>query len=409
LLVSDKDLQGAGTVQVTVTSTSQPAGAAVTLQETKAGSGVFQGEAALGSGQGQIAVAHGDTLTAIYRDANDGTGRQVERQATAPVDCQGPSVRNVEVVDVTDTAATIRFETDEDSRATIRHGDACDALSDTTDARVFARTHEVQLAGLRPGTRHVFGIDAADRVDNITVDRRAGQCWFFTTGVRSCALNDDLEPGPEPGWTHAALAGVDDWGVQLVPGTHSESHAFLTTSTDGIKDAVLVFPPLDIAPGDHLAFWHGVFLEDGYDGGVLEVSTDGGQTWEDAGSGLEQGGYVGPIEDGPLGGRNAWTGVIGLAGPVEVVADLTAWAGAARQLRFRISCDESFGDGAWIIDDVSVCHFINKRGQLSASRDVAHCASAVTLQLEDLDLQGAGARRSTRRRARARRTAIDPR
>ena len=51
----------------------------------------------------------------------------------------------------------------------------------------------------------------------------------------------------------------------------------------------------------HLTFWHRYGTEAGFDGGVLEVSTDDGATWQDveaAGGVFVQGGYDGVIDLG---------------------------------------------------------------------------------------------------------------
>lgn len=93
-----------------------------------------------------------------------------------------------------------------------------------------------------------------------------------------------------------------------------------------------------------------------YDGGVIEISTDG-LTWEDVGA--ELAGYNGTLETGsgknPLGGRPAF---------VAESANLPEWntltldfgskyAGRSLLLRFRIGTDEAVAFYGWEIDDVS--------------------------------------------------------
>ena len=40
-------------------------------------------------------------------------------------------------------------------------------------------------------------------------------------------------------------------------------------------------PAQDLTAGSLLSFWHRFRFEPDFDGGVLEVSTDGGTTWKD--------------------------------------------------------------------------------------------------------------------------------
>lgn len=79
-----------------------------------------------------------------------------------------------------------------------------------------------------------------------------------------------------------------------------------------VSDALAI--PVD-ATAATLTFWH-LFdfeyndnLNANYDGGVLEVSSDGGTSWVDAGAHITLGGYNGTIAIGlgnPLAGRAAW-------------------------------------------------------------------------------------------------------
>ncbi|MGH2536260.1 MAG: S8 family serine peptidase, partial [Candidatus Promineifilaceae bacterium] len=73
---------------VTITSTTQPAGVAVTLQETGAGSGVFSGDVTLTNslaGGVELAVAAGDLLRLSYQDADDGRGGPAVAYDTARI------------------------------------------------------------------------------------------------------------------------------------------------------------------------------------------------------------------------------------------------------------------------------------------------------------------------------------
>jgi hypothetical protein len=109
-----------------------------------------------------------------------------------------------------------------------------------------------------------------------------------------------------------------------------------------------------------LSFWHAFQLELGYDGAVIEVSTDGGATWSDLGPSIRRGGYVDVVSGNPLGDRMAWTGQRSSA-MSEVEVDLTAWAGPGRTFRFRIASDASSVDGfGWFIDDIEVCQRVQQ-------------------------------------------------
>lgn len=183
------------------------------------------------------------------------------------------------------------------------------------------------------------------------------------------AWSDDLEPAPEPGWSHDTAANAvpasATWAALPDPFAHSpQSSYFSDATTLDLKDDRLVSPPLDLTAGSHLAFWHRFDFEGGFDGGVLEVSTDGGASWADVLSGgtFVEGGYdhtIAPNFDSPIAGRAAWSGASSSQAAMErVEVDLGAFAGSGVRVRWRLAADP-LALGAtpglgWWIDDVDL-------------------------------------------------------
>jgi bacillopeptidase F (M6 metalloprotease family) len=97
-------------------------------------------------------------------------------------------------------------------------------------------------------------------------------------------------------------------------------------------------------------------METGYDGSVIEISTDGGTTFTDLGSLITTGQYNGTIStkfSSPIGGRSAWTG--GTVGTwSQVVVNLSSYAGRNVIIRFRMTSDDGTAKSGWYIDDVSI-------------------------------------------------------
>ena len=96
-----------------------------------------------------------------------------------------------------------------------------------------------------------------------------------------------------------------------------------------------------------------------WDGAVLEVSLDGGGTWDDATRYAADFGYGGTLTDqsgNPLSRREAF---VGQSADWPEMSDATVdfgteLAGASVRLRFRVGTDAAAGAHGWEIDDVSV-------------------------------------------------------
>jgi large repetitive protein len=125
----------------------------------------------------------------------------------------------------------------------------------------------------------------------------------------------------------------------------------------------LVSPALQVRTGVPflVTFKHRFSFEaaetDFFDGGVIEISTDGGASWSDVGQALA--GYTGALVDysgNPLGGRAAFVGdSAGYPELIDGTLDFgTQYAGKSVQLRFRIASDTGGPSAGWELDDIAL-------------------------------------------------------
>jgi len=203
----------------------------------------------------------------------------------------------------------------------------------------------------------------------------------FTTGTAAACpagtspnvvFFDDIESGIN-GWTlPAAPVGSNTWA-------QSTARAFSGTSWFAqdlpvSTDQYLVSPSITLPAASQqpvsLAFWNFQNIEanDGegadacWDGGLLEISTDGGSTFNqiptaqllrDPYNGLITNNPASPISD-----LDAWCAddIVPASGEQTdiVVADLDTFAGQTVQFRFRLGTDSAVGDEGWYIDNVTV-------------------------------------------------------
>ncbi len=141
---------------------------------------------------------------------------------------------------------------------------------------------------------------------------------------------------------------------------YSPVTAVLAAVPDGLSDQRLISPVMSIPNTTEpvsLIFWHRWTFDSSTacnDGAILEVSQDGGTTWNQvAKSYLLTNTYNGTIKTGeynPLGGRQAWC--FGTNEWVRTVVQLSPYKGKNAQFRFRLGTGIAGAAEGWYVDDV---------------------------------------------------------
>lgn len=204
---------------------------------------------------------------------------------------------------------------------------------------------------------------ALTTIDNVTVTAMQNTVRNIQLQPICALIDEDVEgfnnigDAEAAGWQHIADNGTDDWRIDSVLGV-SGSNAFRSDNAGSTTDKYLISPTLNLTAGSTLEFYHTFDFEVGgqfFDGGVLEISTNAGGTWQDLGSSASVGGYNATIAGGtsnPLAGRQGWGGLQNTFSKVEV--DLSSFAGTSALIRWRSGADGTVGAGAWVIDDITV-------------------------------------------------------
>jgi bacillopeptidase F len=185
-----------------------------------------------------------------------------------------------------------------------------------------------------PGTTYYYVVTATDIFGNES--SRSAEV-SVTAASGTLAFQDNMESG-DNGWTHS---GTNDSWQRGAPtsgpaGAHSGSNVWGTNLSGNYANgmnASLVSPPVSLAGMTTvtLQFAHWYRIENNYDQGKLEITTDAGAHWTTLAA------YTG----GPTG----W----------EVpVVDLSSYAGQTVQIRFRLQSDSSVNYPGWYIDDVQI-------------------------------------------------------
>jgi hypothetical protein len=196
--------------------------------------------------------------------------------------------------------------------------------------------------------------DAGTGIGSVSQDFRTG------IGISALAQNFDgaVPPALPFGWTAANASGPGPLWVTTTTAPDSPPNAAFVDDPNVVSDKSMTSPSVGITSSNaRLTFHHNFGFEDGFDGGVLEISIGGGpfQDVIDAGGSFLAGGYNGTIDGStgnPLANRSAWTGTSG--GYLTTVVSLPASAaGSSVQLRWRMGSDNGMSGTGWSVDTIT--------------------------------------------------------
>jgi len=139
---------------------------------------------------------------------------------------------------------------------------------------------------------------------------------------------------------------------------HGGDRSYFSTYENSVCLAV-VTPPVELSAGEapELSFWTVYDLEPAWDGGVVEISADGGDTWNALTLSPP---YPGTFNNGSdacgySSGRPSFTGS-NVPNWAQHSADLSAWAGSEVLVRWIFSTDVGATAEGWYVDDIEVTH-----------------------------------------------------
>jgi serine protease AprX len=165
--------------------------------------------------------------------------------------------------------------------------------------------------------------------------------------------------GPPPLWV------TSNSGVPVPPADTPPNSALIddpaVVSDKRLDSRLILLPPATLT----LTFRHNFNLEAsdmnpnlGFDGGVLELSRDGGNTFQDilaAGGSFAMGGYnrtISTDRGSPIAGRQGWSG--NSQGFIATVVNLPSFLPPNSKLRWRMASDNSGSGEGWRVDTVNI-------------------------------------------------------
>ena len=232
--------------------------------------------------------------------------------------------------------------------------------------------------------------NAGTRVVSFPVNLNAGQtqAYSFTIQINNGSyfpttnlLDEQVTGAGIPAtWATSAGVGTSNFVVSSAQ-SHSAPNSFFGVNAGVATDfRIATVNPIAMgAAPPTFSFWGNYNTEDGWDGGLVEISTNGGTTWSDLGPYMTENGYNGSMGTGsnnPLGGRNAFTG--NSNGWKKTTISLLSFANQNALFRFRVGSDDNTNVVGWYVDDI----LLQSRALVNMRSSLFN-ASGVRVQVKD--------------------------
>ena len=200
-------------------------------------------------------------------------------------------------------------------------------------------------------------------INYLTANAPDSELLTLTASGAGCTIdsviNDNRDNRKVGGLTNTDITGGSSWQTT---GTYynSPTHAW-----QGIDDTLITTFSLNSAPFipgslSVLSFEHLYEMENSFDGGIVEYTTNGGSTWVDAAPLFIKNpynGYIDATSVSAIPGRQAFTGSSN-SKFVHSLVNLSSLSGKSTIIRFRVNTDAGnttgYANAGWVLDDISV-------------------------------------------------------
>lgn len=181
-----------------------------------------------------------------------------------------------------------------------------------------------------------------------------------TTGcTKDTILYDDRDVHTSGGFASSVARGTNGWTVSTAQ-AYSPTHSWHAADPETPSDFSLTSGVFTVAGFPVLSFYHHFITEAGYDGGMVDISTNNGSSWTSAAPYFFSSGYNGVIYQYNLDTTYgttpmpAFTGTLKDSGFQRSLIDLSSFAGKSIKVRFRMYSDLGTTYDGWYVDNISL-------------------------------------------------------
>jgi extracellular elastinolytic metalloproteinase len=174
-----------------------------------------------------------------------------------------------------------------------------------------------------------------------------------TPAIAGCPINYLINDNRDAATT-GGFTTTGGWAVSTIKSA-SPTHSWFAAEPTTASNITLTSASIILSNTSLFSFNHYFNTENTYDGGVVEISTDGGSTWQDLGSKITKGGYTTTMDASTiLAGKQAFSGASNSFEHTTI--DLSSFTGQTVLIRFRFETDNgnSTTVEGWYVDDIKL-------------------------------------------------------
>ncbi len=217
-----------------------------------------------------------------------------------------------------------------------------------------------------------------------------GDLAFNETVVLTYSLMSDPSKGSISNFKDDMEDGDDNWELQVLENTNiweimdifsfSGDFAWTIGEPEASSDqAIMLTNPYSVnGSNPTLRFFHRYDTETALDGGIVQLSTDGGTNWSELGPNMFRNGYKNDIAYTTFATPNLQAFSGNSFGWRGTYVDLSDYIGQDINIRWRFGTDAAVGGLGWFVDDVEYLELLNYNGEacVTADGDEGNCVVA---------------------------------
>ena len=173
------------------------------------------------------------------------------------------------------------------------------------------------------------------------------------------------------------VEGTNSWTVQDLF-SNSPFQSFFVEDIETESQQVLQNILTQPVQGDQpvLRFYHWYDTQPGADGGLVEISTNEGDTWISLGDKIFRNPYTGPVAYTTFTIPNLSSFSGNSYGFIPSYVDLSEYLGEDILIRFKFGTDETIGGLGWYVDDIELMDMLNYNTEACVTSDQGDNACA---------------------------------